>query len=100
MITGSGVSRPEYYQGGGGGASTCIGVIMAHDGGRKVLNYYLFVRGVVDVATYVTTYIHNGRLLLMMSRKTTENLALFTIFVGLLTQCSQSQSPNQTQLIL
>ena len=33
---------------------TCIGVTMAHEVRRKFLNYYLFIRGVVDVATYVT----------------------------------------------
>ena len=50
FIRGSGVSRPEYQ----GGPSTCIGVTMAHEVCCKVLNYYLFIRGVVDVATYVT----------------------------------------------
>ena len=38
----------------GGLAPSCIGVIMVHVVRRKFLNYYLFIRGVVDVATYVT----------------------------------------------
>lgn len=38
----------------GGLAPSCIGVRMAHVVRRKFLNYYLFIRGVVDVATYVT----------------------------------------------
>ena len=37
-----------------GGPTTCIGVRMAHEVRCKFLNYCLFIRGVVDVATYVT----------------------------------------------
>ena len=50
FIRDSGVSRPEYQ----GGPSTCIGVTMAHKVCHKFLNYHLFIRCVVDVATYVT----------------------------------------------
>ena len=38
----------------GGLAPSCIGVTIAHVVCRKFLIYYLFIRGVVDVATYVT----------------------------------------------
>ena len=44
----------------GGLAPCCVGVTMAHVVRRKVLNYYLFIRGAVDVATYVTYIIDDA----------------------------------------